>query len=80
MYFPRHKLAIEVDEKRHKEKDKRKKIERDNAIKEHFDCKVIIINPDEKDFDVYFKTGKIYNHINKSSKISLIEKVLRRLS
>ena len=63
-----------------KKKINLKKIERDNAIKEHFDCKVIIINPDEKDFDVYLKTGKIYNHINKSSKISLIEKVLRRLS
>ena len=52
LYFPRHKLAIEVDEKGHQDRDKRKEIERENDIKEYLDCKFIKINPDEKIFDV----------------------------
>ena len=52
LYFPRHKLAIEVDEEGHKDRDNLKEFERENTIKEHLDCKFIRIKLDEQDFDV----------------------------
>ena len=60
--------------------NKYKEIQKENAIKEHLDCNFIRINPDEKDFDVYVKMGKIYYHINISPKKSLINSIARRLS
>ena len=75
LHFPEHKLAINVDEKRQKDRDEYEEVERKNAIKEHLDCKFIRINPDEKDFDMNIKTGKTYNNINKSSKKSLTDKI-----
>ena len=82
LYFPKHRLAIEVDEKENKDINQYKEVERENPIKEHFDCKFIRINPDEKDFDMYAEIGKIYNHINRSSKKfpkkSLIDRILKR--
>ena len=79
MYFPKDRLATEVDEKGHKGRNEYKELERENAIKEHLDCKFIRINPDEKDFDMYVEIGKIYNHVNRSSEKSLIEKISKRL-
>ena len=66
-YFPKHKLAIEADEKGHKDKDEHRKVYR-KPIEKYFGCKFIRINPDEKEFDMYMDIGKINNHINKSSK------------
>ena len=62
MYFPKHKLAVEVDEKGLKKKWKRER----NKIKTG--CELVRINPDRKDYDEYVEFGKIYNHINKSTK------------
>ena len=76
-YFPKHKLAIEVDEKGHTDRDEKKEKEREKRIKEKLGCKFIRINPDEKDYDEYVKFGEINNHLSesneKSTKKSLIE-------
>ena len=45
LYFPRHKLAIEVDEKGHKGRDNHKEIERENTIKN-----ILIVNLLELNF------------------------------
>ena len=37
MHFPRHRLAIEVDKKGHKDRNKCKKVEREQTIKKHLD-------------------------------------------
>ena len=73
LYLQKHKLAIEIDEKGHMDRKKNKRI--------------IRINPDEEDFDVFIGIGKIYNHINESNKklteesakTSLIDKISKRL-
>ena len=80
LYLPRHKLAIEIDEKGLKDKDEHEEIERQKATEKELGCEFIRIIPDEKDFDGYVEIGKIYNHINKSSKKSLIDRISRRLS
>ena len=38
LYFPEHKLAIEVDEKRHEDRDMHKEIERQKVIEKGLDC------------------------------------------
>ena len=65
--FPKHILAMEVDEKGHKDQNEYKEVEKEKAIKEHLNCKFIRINHDEKGFDMYFEIGKICSH-NKPSK------------
>ena len=80
LYFPRHKLAIEVDEKGHKDRDKCKEIERKNSIKDILIVNLLELTLVKKKFDVYFQIDKIYNHINKLSKKSLIGRVFKRLS
>ena len=52
-YFPKYKLAIEVDELGHKDRDQAKENKRQNNLKEYFDYKFIRINPDEENFYVY---------------------------
>ena len=52
-YFPKYKLAIEVDELGHKDRDQTKENKRQNNLKEYFDYKFIRINTDEENFYVY---------------------------
>ena len=47
-YFPKYKLAIEVDELGHKDRDQTKENKRQKDLKEYLACKFIRINPDEK--------------------------------
>ena len=53
---------------------------KDKKLQKKIVCKVIRINPDEKDFDMDIEIGRIYNHIKKSSEKSLIDKISKRLS
>ena len=63
LYFPEHELAIEFNEKGHKDRNIDCAIKRKKSIEKELDCKFIRINPDGKDFDVYVEIDKIYNHI-----------------
>ena len=68
LYFPEHKLAIEVDEKGQTDRNINNKIERQKAIEERFKCKSIRINPNAENYDIFVKIGKIHNHIIESTK------------
>ena len=59
LYFPKHKLAIKVDEKGHTDRDERKENEREEKIKKELGSKFIIINPDAKNYDIFVEIGKI---------------------
>ena len=65
LYFSEHKIAMEIDENGHKNRDVYKEIERQKAAKKELDCNFVRIIHDKKDFDVYFETGKMHNNINK---------------
>ena len=75
LYFSKNKLAIEADEKGHKDKKKCDEDEREKTMKEHLDYEFFRINPDGKDFNIYVGIGKIHNHIIESTKKLLIEKI-----
>ena len=65
-YFPKCKLAIEVDELGHKDRDQTKENKRQKDLKEYLDCEFNRINPDEKDFSAYDELGKVQTFIDKS--------------
>ena len=57
----RYKLALEVDEKDHKDRDISNKIERQEAIKEQHNGVFIRINPDKQNFNIF----KVINEIHR---------------
>ena len=88
LYFSKHRLAIEFDEKGHNDRNIDFEIEKQKSIEKELDCEFIRINPYGKDFDVYVEIDEIYNHIKESSEKltkestekSFIDKILKRLS
>ena len=54
-------------------------IKRQKAIEKDLDYKIIRINPDEKDFNIFQVINRIHRRIKKSPKRSLIDKISRRL-
>ena len=66
LYFPNHKLAIEVDEKGHTDRDERKKNEREEKIKKRLGYKFVRINSDAEGFDIFLEISKIQNYIDQS--------------
>ena len=59
-YFPKYKLAVEIDELGHPDRDSVKENKRQTEIAKHLDCKFIRINPDKKDVSAYDRLGEIY--------------------
>ena len=64
-YFPKYKLAVEIDELGHADRDSVKENKRQTEIVKYLGCKYIKINPDEKDFSAYDGLGKIHTFIDK---------------
>ena len=79
LYFHKHKLAIEVDELGHADRNINNEIERQNALEKELNCVFIRINPDEKDFNIFKEINKIHRHIKKSTKKSHLSKMLLEL-
>ena len=78
LYFHKHKLAIEADELGHTDRNLNNEIERQKALERELDCVFIRINPDEKDFSIFKEINKIYRHIKKLTKKSLIDDLSKR--
>ena len=75
LYFHKYKLAIEVDELGHADRNINNEIERQKALERELNCVFIRINPDEKDFNIFKEINKIHRHIKKSFKKFLIDKI-----
>ena len=78
LYFQKYKLAIEVDELGHNDRNIDYEIQR-QALKRKLNCVFITINPDAVDFNIFREINKIHRHIKKSSRKSLIAKISKRL-
>ena len=68
LYFHKYKLAIEVDELGHADRNLSNETERQKALEKKLDCVFIRINPDEENFNIFKKINKIHRHIKKSNK------------
>ena len=77
--FHKHKLAIEVDELGHTDRNLNNETERQKALERQLNWVFIRINPDEKDFNIFKEINKIHRHIKKSTKKSLIDDISKRL-
>ena len=79
IYFHKYKLAIEVDELRHTNRNINNEIERQKALEKELNCIFIRIKPDEKDFNIFKETNKMHRHIKKSFTKSLIDKIFKKI-
>ena len=79
LYFHEYKLAIEVDELGHNDRNIDYEIQRQKALERELNCVFIRINPDEKDFNIFKEVNKIHRRIQKSTKKSLIDDLSKRL-
>ena len=65
LYLPDQKLAIEIDEFNHKDRDAHYEKERKRIIIECLNCKIMRIDPDSKDFKLSTCLGQITREIMK---------------
>ena len=76
-YHHKHKLAIEVGELGHLDRDEEDEIKRQEKLEKYLGCTFIRINPDEKDFDTFDKLGEIRSCIEKWNE-KLIEELTKK--
>ena len=81
LYFVKYKLAVEIDEHGHKERDSQKELSRENTIKQKLGCKFIRINPELKDFSITVEINRILEHIKEvtDKEISELKKIIKYL-
>ena len=81
LYFVKYKLAVEIDEYSHKERDSGEEIARENAIKQKLGCKFIRINPELKNFSITVEINRISEHIKrvKDDDISKLREMINDL-
>ena len=63
MYFHDYKLAVEIDENGHSDRNIDRKIKRQRVIEQELGCKFIRIDPDEEDFDIFRAINEVFRQI-----------------
>ena len=67
LYFHKHKLATEIDELGHADRNLSNETERQKVLEKELYCVFIRINPDEENFSSFKEINKIHRHIKKST-------------
>ena len=67
-YIPKSRLAIEIDEQGHNDRDIDYEIERQKTIEKQLGCEFNRINPVKENFNIFVEICKILNYITKSTK------------
>ena len=80
LYFHEHKLATEVDELGHADRNLSNETERQKALEKELDCVFIRSNSDGKNFNTFREINKIHRKIKKSTKKSFIHNLSKRLT
>ena len=62
LYFHKYKLAIEVDELGHNDRNIDYEIQRQQALERELNCAFIRINLDAVDFNIFREINKIQTH------------------
>ena len=80
-YFVKYKLAVEIDEHNHEQRDNEKELMRENAIKQKLGSKFIRINPDDDKFNINIEIGRIFERIKeiKNKEISELKEIINNL-
>ena len=61
-YFYKHKLAIEVDELGHADRNLSNDIDTQKVLEKELDCVFITINSNGKNFNIFKQINKIHRH------------------
>ena len=72
-------LTIEIDENVNSDRNIAYKIKRQKAIKQELGCKFIRIDSDKEKFDSFRTINKIFRHIKKWTKNTLLNNISTRL-
>ena len=72
LYFHEYKLAVEVEELGHNNRNIDYEIQTQKAIEKKLGCVFIRINPDEEDFNIFKAINEIHKYIKKSTRKSLV--------
>ena len=67
-YFPKYKLAIEIDEPGHNDRDTDYEIERQKVMEKELGCEFNRINLAKENFNILVEIGKMQYYITKSTK------------
>ena len=68
LFFHEYKLAIEVDELGHNDRNITDERQRQQALERELNCVFIRINPDAIDFNIFREINKTHRHINQLTK------------
>ena len=79
IYFHDYKLAVEIDEYNHENRDICYEIETQKALEKELGCKFVRTNPDKENFNVFKVVNEIFRHIKKSNKKSTKESTKKSL-
>ena len=79
LYFYEYKLAIEIDELGHNDRNIDYEIQRQRAIEKELGCVLIRTNPDTADFNINKLKNQTYKHITKSKEEKLKSKFTKEL-
>ena len=63
IYFHKYKLAIEIDELGHNDRNIDYEAQRQKALERELDCVFILINPDATDFKIFKEIKKIHSKL-----------------
>ena len=80
LYFHKYKLAVEVDELGHADRNINDEIERQRALERKLNCVFIRINPDEPGFNIFREINKMHRHINQLTKQQTKKTVIDNIS
>ena len=83
LYFPKYRLAVEIDGKVRLGRNENKDKQREDKIKEALECEFIRINPSKEKFNIniFVEIGKIYDKIDEIKgkiKNKLIDEIKRK--
>ena len=68
LYIHKYKLAIEVNELGHADRNFSNEIERPKALEKELDFVFVRVNPDKENFSIFKEINKIHRHFKKSTK------------
>ena len=80
LYFYEHKLAIEIDELGHNDRNTDYETKREREIKNELNCVFIRTNPDAANFNINELNNQIFKHTIQSKEKNAINKVINKIA
>ena len=78
-YFLKYKLAVEVDERGHNDRDLESEIERQKPLEKELDCKFIRISPSRENFNIFNEINIIHDYTVESREKKILKKISDRV-